>query len=315
MNYIAPKERAPQGINYHHQNHAPPRAAILARRSLLGKWSGMFLQRLKTLAIARIWSPAKRPLRPLKWIGPAWRGYTHNARWGVVSTGGGVTDPSNPLRSYFQSVEDGPGIWKWDHYFDIYHRHFEKFRGKEVNVLEIGIYSGGSLGMWKAYFGPRCRVYGVDIEPDCRVYESDSVKVFIGDQGDRKFWRQFKREVPKIDIVIDDGGHQPRQQIVTLEEMLPHLRPGGVYVCEDVHGADNEFLFYVDGFSHNLHSFLYTPNLEDNRRRLSSKSTEFQSIIQSVHVYPFVTVIEKREGPLAEFVAPKRGTQWQPFLG
>jgi hypothetical protein len=59
------------------------------------------------------------------------------------------------------------------------------------------------------------------------------IKIFIGDEEDRKFWRRFKAEVPAVDIVIDDGGHQTQQQVVTLEELLPHLRPGGVYICED----------------------------------------------------------------------------------
>jgi hypothetical protein len=244
------------------------------------------------------------------------RGYTRNQIWQLVGDATAHTGSQNPLRDYFNSVQNGPGIWKWDHYFDIYHRHFEKFRGKEVNLLEIGIYSGGSLGMWREYFGPKCRIYGVDIEQDCKAYEGDSVTVFIGDQADRNFWRRFKEEVPTIDIVIDDGGHEPDQQIVTLEEVLPHLRPGGVYVCEDVHSipTPNRFLFYVDGFSHNLHDGTFTNNFEDNQRRIVCKATEFQSTIHSVHLYPFVVVIEKRETLTVEFVSPKHGTEWQPFL-
>ncbi len=81
-----------------------------------------------------------------------------------MDTSGTTPDPSNPLRAFFDSRKEGRGIWKWDHYFDVYHRHFGKFVGRDVNVLEIGVYSGGSLEMWKAYFGPRCRIYGVDIE-------------------------------------------------------------------------------------------------------------------------------------------------------
>ncbi len=50
----------------------------------------------------------------------------------------------NPLRDYFEANREGPGIWRWQHYFDIYHRHFARFVGREVNVLEIGVYSGGS---------------------------------------------------------------------------------------------------------------------------------------------------------------------------
>ena len=54
--------------------------------------------------------------------------------------------------------------------------------------------------------------------------------------------------------------------------------------------------------------------MDDPERHLSCQSTGFQSVISSIHWYPFVSVIEKRELPLAEFVAPKHGTQWEPFL-
>jgi len=69
-------------------------------------------------------------------------------------------DTNNPLKDYFDSHSSGPGIWKWNHYFDIYHRFFKKFVGSEVSILEIGIYSGGSLDMWRNYFGAGCEVYG-----------------------------------------------------------------------------------------------------------------------------------------------------------
>lgn len=49
----------------------------------------------------------------------------------------------NPLKLYFNSHKEGRGILKWIHYFGIYHKHFEKFVGKEVNIVEIGVFSGG----------------------------------------------------------------------------------------------------------------------------------------------------------------------------
>src|SRR3954468_13923984 len=67
----------------------------------------------------------------------------------------------SPLERYFDSVSEGPGIWKWRHYFPVYHRHLSKFVDKEVHIVEIGIYSGGSLPMWLDYFGEGCHVYGV----------------------------------------------------------------------------------------------------------------------------------------------------------
>jgi hypothetical protein len=205
----------------------------------------------------------------------------------------------NALAAYFDDHHEGPGIWKWRHYFDIYHRHFEKFVGREVHVVEIGIYSGGSLGMWRAYFGPRCRMYGVDIEPACRAYEDENVHIFIGDQADPAFWKTFRDQVPTVDLVIDDGGHEPFQQIATLEALLPHMSPGSVYLCEDVHGPENEFHSYVDGLSRVLHA-------------RGGEPTAAQQHVGSIHLYPFVVVIEKPDRALPRFEAPKHGSEWQP---
>lgn len=218
---------------------------------------------------------------------------------------------SNALEAYFDSHTEGLGILKWKHYFNIYHRHFSKFIGQKVHILEVGVASGGSLEMWKNYFGSNCQIYGVDIEEACKAYEDDSIKIFIGDQTDRNFWKQFKREVPTLDIVIDDGGHEPHQQIATLEELLPHLRPGGVYLCEDIHGTFNNFHTYITGLTHNLNAlqeFGYKPIKSGSG--LASFSTYFQDAIQSFHLYPFVVVIERSETSVSEFVAPLQGTKW-----
>jgi hypothetical protein len=221
----------------------------------------------------------------------------------------GQSAAANPLRDYFASHHVGRGIVKWEHYFEAYDRHLREFVGREAAVLEVGIYSGGSLGMWRSYFGPECRVYGVDIEEACKVYEGGGVRVFIGDQADRSFWKAFKQQVGHLDIVIDDGGHSPEQQIVTLEEMLPHLRPGGVYICEDVHGIHNEFAAYASGLASQLNAWAV-----QSGEVLASQPTPFQSAVSSLHLYPFLLVIEKTEVPVDLFKAPKQGTEWQPFL-
>lgn len=219
---------------------------------------------------------------------------------------------SSPLARHFDSVKEGPGIWKWTHYFDAYHSHFKRFVGTEISVMEVGIYSGGSLPMWREYFGPHCALYGVDIEAACKSYEQPDIKVYIGDQEDRDFWRKIKSEVPRLDILIDDGGHTPEQQRATLEEMLPHLAPGGVFICEDIHGANNEFCAYVQGLCMQLHA----AKLSDaTTAGITSPAGSFQGCYASVHQYPFMTVIEKRLKPVGALYCPKHGTEWQPFYG
>jgi hypothetical protein len=214
---------------------------------------------------------------------------------------------ANPLLAYFNSVKQGPGIWKWLHYFEIYHRHLAKFVGRDVNIVEVGVYSGGSLGMWRSYFGPNCHIHGVDIEDSCKVYENDYTRIHIGDQADRGFWRRFRQNVPIVDILIDDGGHLPEQQIATLEEMLPHLRPGGVFICEDVHETHNKFAAYAHGLGHGL-------NACEDRGALQTKPNRIQTAINSIHLYPYVVVIEKAGVPVNMFSCPKHGTEWQPFV-
>lgn len=209
-------------------------------------------------------------------------------------------EQENPLWEYFQNHKVGHGIWKWEHYFDIYHKHLAKFVGKKMDILEIGIYSGGSLEMWRSYFGDNCHIYGIDIEEACKEYENDYISVFIGDQESKKFWNDFKNKVEGVDVLIDDGGHTPEQQKVTLEEMLQHIRPGGVYICEDIHGTFNNFSAYATGLVNELNSM--------------SNNSQFQSAIHSIHFYPYMLVIEKHLVKPKKLNAPKHGTIWQPFF-
>jgi hypothetical protein len=215
-------------------------------------------------------------------------------------------EQDNPLWAYFQNHRSGPGIWKWEHYFPVYHRHLKKFRGLNAKVVEIGVFSGGSLGMWNDYFG-QCQIIGVDIEEDCKVYESDNVKIFIGDQADPGFWDHFTTTVGEVDVLIDDGGHTPKQQRVTMECMLPHLRPGGVFICEDVGGIHNSFATFATGIVGEL-------NRDPQEGHGGTTPSAFQRENFSIHFYPFMVVIERGETPITRLYAPKHGSEWQPFL-
>jgi hypothetical protein len=113
----------------------------------------------------------------------------------------------------------------------------ERFRHAGAAVLEIGVQGGGSLEMWRTYFGGKARIYGIDSTPDAKRNEDVATKVFIGDQADRSFLREVRREVGVLDIVIDDGGHMANQQIVSFEELYSCLSESGIYLIEDTHTA------------------------------------------------------------------------------
>ncbi|MBK6542804.1 MAG: hypothetical protein IPG10_16290 [Flavobacteriales bacterium] len=95
----------------------------------------------------------------------------------------------NDLERYFHSNQ-GRLIHKWMHFFDVYDRHFARYRGKEVVILEIGVFQGGSLQMWKNYFGDKARIYGIDINPGARnskriASRSSPVRNLIGRSSGR----------------------------------------------------------------------------------------------------------------------------------
>lgn len=213
----------------------------------------------------------------------------------------GLAESSNPLERFFDEQAEGAGIWKWRHYFDIYDRHLARFRGRQVNIVEIGVYGGGSLRMWQEYFGPETHIYGIDIDPTCRDLATDGVEIFIGDQADPAFWRSFLETSPAIDVVLDDGGHWPEQQTVTLECLLPAMRPGGVYICEDVQGAFQPFHAFVDGLTHPLSGIGFGSQAIPG---------SVHHHVASVHRYPLVAVIEKPPAGPPRFESERHGTSF-----
>ena len=90
--------------------------------------------------------------------------------------------------------------------------------------------------------------------------------------------------------------------------MLPHIRPGGVYICEDIHGEHNGFLSFMQGLVGNLNTY---QRIEPG---FASIPTGFQTWIHSIHFYPYATVIERTKQHIGQFSCPKRGTEWEPFL-
>ena len=207
-----------------------------------------------------------------------------------------TVSPRNDLERYFVD-NTGREISKWRHYFEIYDRHFSRFRGGEVHVLEFGVSQGGSLQMWKHYFGPRCRVFGVDINPQCKRFEEDRVEVIIGDQEDRQFLRSLLALMPKIDILIDDGGHTMGQQVATFDELFPHVDANGVYLCEDLHTS---YWPEFDGGLRKSGTFIeHSKSLIDQLHAWHSLDpalavSAFTRSAHSLHFYDSVLVIEKR---------------------
>lgn len=202
----------------------------------------------------------------------------------------------NPLTEYFLA-NDGRQIHKWMHYFDIYHRHFQQYRDKPVTIVEFGVKHGGSLQMWKSYFGPRARIVGVDINPKCANLEEPQIEIVIGDQDDRQFLRSLADKVGDIDVLIEDGGHMMTQQIATFEELWPNVVDGGVFLMEDLHTS---YWSHFGGGLRREGTFIeYAKKLIDQQHAWHSRDTDELDVeertrsIAGMHVYDSIIVFDK----------------------
>jgi hypothetical protein len=216
----------------------------------------------------------------------------------------------NDLEKYFL---DNPGrlLHKWDHYFDIYDQHLSRFRGKKFRLLEIGIFHGGSLQMWKKYFGSGVSIVGMDIEPRAVELAEPGVEIVIGDQADRKFLREVVGRYGSFDVVIDDGGHTMEQQINSFEELWPAVTDGGLYIAEDLHTS------YWDEFGGGYQrkdSFIeYSKRLIDQQNAWHARPgdglqvDEMTRTLRGMHVYDSVIAFDK-----AKVTQPLAGQTGRP---
>tara|TARA_B100001123_G_C15187491_1_gene977921 strand:- start:328 stop:1209 length:882 start_codon:yes stop_codon:yes gene_type:complete len=126
---------------------------------------------------------------------------------------------------------------KLDSYFQVYEEIFKKYVGKKITFVEVGVLGGGSLFMWRDYFGKDARIIGIDLNPDAEKWKKHGFEIFIGSQSNEKFWNNFYKEVGKIDILLDDGGHHNNQQITSVHASIPNINNEGVIVVEDTHSS------------------------------------------------------------------------------
>lgn len=141
-------------------------------------------------------------------------------------------------------------------YTQVYSALFKDWFDRPLRMLELGLGTnnpnvlsnmgafgapGASLRGWRDLF-PQASVYGADIDRGI-LFEEDRIKTFYCDQLDkssiRSIWSQpVLRD--GADIIIEDGLHTFEANISFLEASLDHLRPGGIYVVEDIGWEDIE---------------------------------------------------------------------------
>lgn len=198
------------------------------------------------------------------------------------------------MKNLLKSFKSSPRYTiKWSNYFEIYENHFKKFKNKKIILVEVGVGNGGSLFMWKNYFGKKAKIIGIELNPDAKKLEKFGFQIIIGDQSSPNFWKKFYRKMGKIDILIDDGGHTNLQQITTFMESFKNIKNGGKIFIEDTHssfmkskGFKNPSKYSFINFSSKIIESLH------KRNPMLGKDLNYLShLINSIEYYDSITVI------------------------
>lgn len=175
-------------------------------------------------------------------------------------------------------------------YFNVYDSIFSKYIGKDITFIEIGVLGGGSLFMWRDFFGPNARIIGIDLNPGAKRWEKENFEIYIGSQSDPIFWKKTLDTIGEIDIVLDDGGHTYEQQIITVESCKNSIRDGGMIVVEDTHTS------YMRKFGPRKYSFInYSHNITNrinDRFYALSRNKIRETIIYSVRFFQCFVVFD-----------------------
>lgn len=201
-------------------------------------------------------------------------------------------------------MEPGRFVWRFatyqatHGYIEHYARHFEPFRRRPINLLEIGIGTygpqggGASLRTWQGYF-TRAQIHGLDIV-DKRQHADKRITVH---QGDKAFLTDLARRIGPLQIIIDDGSQHNHHVVASFEALFPLLEVGGLYVIEDM---QTSYLCSMGGSSTDLSHPGTSMNLlkglcdEVNSMFIANRHpTPWSRWIESVHVYRNVAFIVK----------------------
>lgn len=207
-----------------------------------------------------------------------------------------LEDADGKLENNFYAHK-GQIIHKWTHYLKIYERYFNDYINSDVKMLEIGVSKGGSLDMWREYFGDKATIYGIDINPECKSFENAPNHVRIGSQDDPTFLKEVTDEMGSPDIILDDGSHVAKHQSASFKYLWPKLKYGGLYIIEDTQTSYWPGQFN-GGHKRNGTAIEFCKDLVDDMHGwyhdVASNSLPTDEI-GFVHFYDSMIIIEKRK--------------------
>jgi hypothetical protein len=193
------------------------------------------------------------------------------------------------------------GTDKAEHgYPTIYETYLAHLQHEPITLLEIGIWEGAGLRMWRDYF-PNALIIGID-KTDRNIH-IPRVIIRIQDQTDDI--NQIASQAQGFDIVIDDASHHSSKTIQTFRNIYPHLKPGGYYIVEDI---CTSYYAYHNGTEHNPDPQMPTPSGRPTAMQFFKRLTDELNAatlrddyrlgygdLAAVHFHPNLVVLQKKQ--------------------
>jgi len=193
---------------------------------------------------------------------------------------------SDKANIFKKSGNQGHGFSKF------YVEKLENFKGKKINILEIGSYAGASAAAFVKYF-PNSNVFCFDINISNFKYKSRNIHVFGIDINNQerikktldKIYTEF--QIKEFDIIIDDGSHNLSDILIGLKSFFKLVKKNGLYIIEDFKHPN--YYKYNRNINHILIDELLR-NLESNQFSTSNilsvnEQTKLINVIKKIEIF------------------------------
>ena len=144
---------------------------------------------------------------------------------------------------FYEYGSDKANIFKINqkpgHGYSIYYeKKLNQYKDKNLNILEIGSYSGASAAALIKYL-PKSKVYCFDINISNFKYKSKNINVYGIDINNQKKVLKtlskifLEQNFKQFDLIIDDGSHNLSDILISLKFFFKYVKTKGLYIIED----------------------------------------------------------------------------------
>ena len=150
-------------------------------------------------------------------------------------------------------------------YTPFYEKYISKYKNKkDLNILEIGSLRGGGTASFFYYF-ENPKIFCADINPfQIQVFSNRIRKFFLNTQSKESISNLNSYINEEFDLIIDDGSHNIRDQIITFCGFFQNLKKNGIYIIEDSSQYKASKNLNVDNLGYGVKEILLSLKLDDN---------------------------------------------------